>query len=178
MRIAISGTHCSGKTSLVEVLSRALPRYEIVDEPYVLLEEEGHEFAEVPCFEDFERQLDRSIENLLDCAADTIFDRCPADFVAYLAAGHRDEFDVSDWLPRVREAMRRIDLLVFVPLEDPDRIRVPESESPGLRRRMHEELSEILLQDRWGLAGEVLEVTGALRERVDQVLLRIDRARA
>jgi uridine kinase len=48
MKIAISGAHRTGKTTLVEELSRALPAYGVVDEPYYLLEEEGHEFAEMP----------------------------------------------------------------------------------------------------------------------------------
>ena len=47
MRIAISGTHFSGKSTLVEALSEALPQYTIVEEPYYLLQEEGHEFAEI-----------------------------------------------------------------------------------------------------------------------------------
>lgn len=42
MRIAVSGAHQTGKTTLIEELSRALPSYGVVDEPYHLLEEEGH----------------------------------------------------------------------------------------------------------------------------------------
>jgi uridine kinase len=47
VRIAISGTHFSGKSTLVGGLSDALPTYSIVEEPYVLLAEEGYEFAEM-----------------------------------------------------------------------------------------------------------------------------------
>ena len=62
MRIAITGTHFSGKSTLVEALSEALPHHIIVEEPYRLLEEEGYEFPELPSLEDFELQLERSIE--------------------------------------------------------------------------------------------------------------------
>jgi predicted ATPase len=174
MRIAVSGTHRSGKTTLVEALSRALPTYQAVDEPYYLLEEEGHEFADMPCLEDFELQLDRSIECVLGSETDSIFDRGPLDCLAYLLT-HRESggFDVDDWMPRVRSAMGRIDLLVFVPVEDPDRIGVSGSENAALRRRVDEELREILLEDRWELGVNVVEVTGTLRERVRRVLAHV-----
>src|SRR5215210_662797 len=125
MRIAVSGAHRTGKTTLIEELSRALPTYTAVDEPYYLLAEEGHEFAEMPCLEDFELQLERSIECIVDSDRDQLFDRCPADILAYLMT-HRDSdrFDIERCLPRVRGAMQRLDLIVFVPIEDPDRVVV------------------------------------------------------
>ena len=174
MRIAVSGTHRSGKTTLVEELSRALPAYEVIDEPYYLLAEEGHDFAEMPCLEDFELQLERSIDCIAQSEADAIFDRCPMDLLAYLVT-HRDSgrFDVEDWLPRVRSAMERIDLVVFVPVEDPDRMVLQESEDAGLRQRVDEELREILLEDPWEFGMDVLEVTGSSRERVRQVLAQV-----
>lgn len=45
MRIVISGTHFSGKSTLVEALPDALPQYTTIEEPYHLLQEEGYEFA-------------------------------------------------------------------------------------------------------------------------------------
>ena len=36
MKIAVSGTHCTGKTTLVEELHLALPGYVTVAEPYCL----------------------------------------------------------------------------------------------------------------------------------------------
>jgi len=171
MRIAISGTHCTGKTTLVEELHRALPTYEAFDEPYYLLEEEGHEFREMPCLEDFELQLDRSIKCIMDSVKDSIFDRCPADLLAYLLT-HRESgmFDIDHWLPRIRRAMDRLDLIVFIPIEDPDRIMGAESGYGDLRRQVDEELREVLLDDRYGLGAEVLEVTGTARERLHTVL--------
>ena len=123
MKIAISGTHCSGKTTLIEELSRALPTYDVVEEPYYLLMEEGHSFAEVPCLEDFELQLDRSIQCIVDGGRDGLFERCPVDFLGYLSA-HRDStrFDIARWLPRVRHAVEQLDLIVFVPVANPDRL--------------------------------------------------------
>jgi predicted ATPase len=171
MKIAVSGAHRTGKTTLIEELCRVLPTYEAVDEPYYLLQEEGHEFAEMPSLEDFELQLERSIDCLVDSEKDQIFDRCPADILAYLSTHpDSDGFDLERWLPRVRSAMKRLDLIIFVPVEDPDRIIVSDPDEAELRQRVDEELQDIVLEDRWHFGVEAAEVTGTLRERVRQVL--------
>lgn len=174
MRIAVSGAHRTGKTSLIAELTRALPTYGAVDEPYYLLEEEGHEFGEMPSVEDFELQLDRSIESIVDSEPDQIFDRCPADILAYLLT-HDDAggFDLASWLPRVQRAMERLDLIVFVPVERPDRVTVFGLHERDLRRRVDEKLREIILSDRWGFGVNVMEVTGATQERMRQVLAHV-----
>lgn len=174
MRIAVSGAHRTGKTTLVEELCRSLPTYGAVDEPYYLLEEEGHEFAEMPCLEDFELQLERSIESIAEDGEDRIFDRCPADILAYLIThDESDGFDLDHWLPRVRSAMERLDLIIFVPVEDPDRVMVSEPDDAELRRRVDEELRDILLEDRWDFGVETLEVNGTPGKRVRQVLAEL-----
>jgi len=174
MRIAVSGAHRTGKTTLIEELSRALPTYAVTNEPYYLLEEEGHEFSEMPSLEDFELQLERSIEGIRDAEKDHLFDRCPADMLAYLIV-HRDSngSEVEACLPRVRSAMQLLDLVVFVPVEDPDRVIVSDPEESELRRRVDEELRDIVVEDRWGFGVEVIEVTGNSRERARQVLAHV-----
>ena len=61
VRIAFSGSHRVGKSTLIERVAEALPSYAVVAEPYYLLEEEGYECSDPPSAEDFEAQLDRSI---------------------------------------------------------------------------------------------------------------------
>ena len=171
MRIAVSGAHRTGKTTLIEKLSRALPTYIVVDEPYYLLEEEGHEFPEMPSLEDFELQLERSIQCVDDSEDDQLFDRCPADMLAYLIAHpDADGGEVDPWLPRARRAMQRLDLVVFVPVEEPDRITVSDPEENELRRQVDEELRDMILDDRYDFGVEAIEVTGNARERARQVL--------
>ena len=174
MRIAISGTHFSGKSTLVEALSEALPQYMTVDEPYQVLQEEGYEFAELPSIEDFELQLERSIESLDEKAPNIIFDRCPADILGYLLS-HTDveAFDLEEWLPRVQAAIRKLDLLIFLPIEEPDRIVLPLSEDAAYRQRVDEKLKEIILERSFDLEVDVLEVTGSPKTRVERVLARI-----
>ena len=42
MRVGITGTHGTGKTTLAGALCARLPGHVMVDEPYYLLEEEGY----------------------------------------------------------------------------------------------------------------------------------------
>ncbi len=174
MRIAISGTHFSGKSTLVEALSEALPQYTTVEEPYYLLQEEGYEFAESPSIEDFELQLERSIENLDENAPNVIFDRCPVDILGYLLS-HADvtAFDLKEWLPRVQTAIRKLDLVVFIPIEEPDRIVLPLSQDAAYRQRVDEKLKEIILENSFDFEVDVLEVTGSPQARVERVLAHI-----
>lgn len=165
-----------GKTTLVEELSDLLPNYATVDEPYAELEEEGYEFASPPSVEDFEAQLVRSIDNLGDTRTrpDVLFDRCPVDFVGYLQAHEDSEaFDLDEWLPRVRGALQSLDLIVWVGIEQPDRIALSSSEDEDLRLAVDEKLRELLLDDPHALEVEVLVVEGSPRARAKQVLQRI-----
>jgi len=172
MRIAISGTHHSGKSTLVEELAAVLPGYLTVEEPYYLLVEEGHELAETPSVEDFELQLERSIELLSGSEPEVIFDRCPIDMLGYLLA-LAEGFHLEKWLPRVQAAIDTLDLIVFLPVEARDRIDLSPSEDANFRLDVDHKLKEILLDDSLDLEMNVLEVTGSLQERVRRVLSRV-----
>jgi hypothetical protein len=179
VRIAFSGSHRVGKSTLIERVADALPRYTIVDEPYHLLEEDGHEFSETPSLEDFEAQLERSLDAVEEGEQNALFDRCPADIFAYLLA-HEDAaaFEPEDWLERTREAMQTLDLIVFVPIEERDRIALPSYEDGEYRLAVHEKLHGLLVDDELGFGADVLTVHGDVRARVDQVMARIgDRER-
>ncbi|HEX8698418.1 MAG TPA: AAA family ATPase [Myxococcaceae bacterium] len=178
MRIAVTGTHRTGKSTLIEDLSERLAQYRVVDEPYHLLEEEGYEFASPPGLEDFIEQLRRSMEELEEGKQkpDVLFDRCPLDFLGYLLAHEEaDSFDLEEWLPRIRSSIQALDLLVFVPIEEPDRIRLPRHEDPVMRTQVDEKLAWILLDDPFELGLEVLPVQGRREARVSQVLGRLAR---
>jgi predicted ATPase len=175
VRIAVSGTHRAGKSTLVEDLAGRLPGYRVVDEPYHLLEEEGFEFSDPPALEDWVEQLRRSVEELEgDASRDLLLDRCPLDFVAYARVDEdTDALDLEEWMPRIREAMQTLDLVVFVPIERPDRTPVGPGEDPALRAAVDRELAAMLVDDALGLELEVVTVEGSRVERVEQVLRRI-----
>lgn len=174
VRIAFSGSHRVGKSTLVEHVADTLPRYTTVDEPYYLLEEEGYECSEPPSLEDFEAQLERSLAAIEEGEQNVLFDRCPTDIFAYLLA-HDDAgaFDADDWLERTREAMQTLDLVVFVPIEERDRIALPSHEDGEYRLAVHEKLHDLLVEDALGFETEVLTVHGDLHTRLDQVMARI-----
>lgn len=58
MRIAISGTHPVGKSTLAEDLAALLRDHDLVGEPYHDMAEDGHAFSHPPSLDDFEAQLE------------------------------------------------------------------------------------------------------------------------
>ena len=174
MKIAFSGAHQTGKTTLIGELAELLTSFIPCDEPYHQLEEEGHVFSEPPALEDYEAQLERAIHSLVGSTGNCLFDRCPFDLLAYLLSiEESDRFDLNRWMPGVQDAMQQIDLIVFVPVEEPDRIAVGGSDHEALRLRVDEVLREIVLDDQWALGIPAIEVTGSSGERARQVLDQI-----
>ena len=173
MRIALTGAHATGKSTLAAELARSLVGYRVIEEPYYQLESEGYAFVASPTLEDFEVQLDRSIRNVEDLHGALILDRSPADYLAYLLShGDGGPAAATQWFAKVGEAIATLDLLVFVPIERPDRIAAPEA--TRLRRRVDTALRGGLLADDWGFGATILEVTGSLDERVAQILAHIE----
>ncbi|MCP3144046.1 AAA family ATPase [Pyxidicoccus xibeiensis] len=176
MRIAFSGSHRCGKSTLIADVEERLDGYRVVDEPYLLLEEEGYEFAHPPSMEDFVEQLRCALALADEEGTDLLLDRCPVDFLGYLLA-HPDaeSFELEEWMDRVRSAVQRLDLIVFVPIEEPDRIRLPRSEDADMRSEVDARLKWLLLEDPYQLGVEVLTVEGRRPERVEQVLRQVIR---
>lgn len=150
MRIAVSGTHASGKTTLIEAFVAQHPEYAFEPEPYtVLTEVHGEQFAYPPTFDDFQRQLQFQIETLARYSErdHVIFERSPVDFLAYMIAID----DCDDALEDIRDALRHLDVIVFLPLDDRTPIDVAGDEDPELRIAVDEILRDILLDDSFGL---------------------------
>lgn len=168
MRIAVSGTHFSGKSTLITSLLKHLPNYSSVEEPYFMLEEAGYEFSNPPSLEDFEKQFAHSVRTIQQSADNTLFDRCPLDLLAYAEALAEESISIDHWIQEMEDAIDRLDLIIFVPIEEKDRIRVPQSEDMGLRKTVDQNLRELLLDDSLGILQnvEVLEVAGSLEKRV------------
>lgn len=181
MRIAVSGTHGVGKSTLLDDFVQARPDFTSMPEPW-LLAGDGMAFADGLSIEDLEDQLHRSCALILSAGADekVIFDRCPLDFVVYLEVASRAEG--FEWEPSgkllglIDRALDSLDLLVFVPLRQPDEIAVT-IESPRLRRSVDRRFKAIIRQDDTGLVldrSRVLEVFGTRHARLQRLLARID----
>jgi len=166
MRIAISGTHFTGKSTLVEDLIRLMPEYESVEEPYYLLEEEGYQFPETPLLEDYEKQLSRSIQLLKNRQQNIIFDRCPLDFIAYsLSVTDSDYFNIDSWLPALNEALNSLDLIFFLPVEPG--IPVPASQNNAFRRNVDDQLNDILHSNTLEFDVKVIIIQGSRGKRAE-----------
>ncbi|WP_343303344.1 AAA family ATPase [Chitinophaga niabensis] len=169
MRIAVSGTHYTGKTTLIEDLIRELPNYEIIEEPYYQLEERGYQFAYPPSLEDFERQFLFSLQSIKGSGENVFLDRSPLDFIAYaLSIEKAFSFDLNSWLNQAMNALAKLELILFVPIDNS--ISVPKSENNQLRFDVDERLREMLIDDCFSLDLNVMEVTGTRQERVKTVL--------
>lgn len=151
MRIAISGTHFMGKSTLIEDFIKKYPHYSYEIEPYYQLQNQGiEEFSEQLTFECVLKQLDYSIE-LLNAKKDQnniIFDRCPIDFIAYamyIADQRQINFNdtvFSEKFSEIKEALRILDLIVFLPMTKEHRIEY-EEEDAAYRKMIDKNLKKI-----------------------------------
>ena len=116
MRVGISGTHGTGKTTLAEALCARLRGLVAAVEPYYLLEEEGYEFGHPPSHEDYRALLARSLRTLSSpLPPRVVFDRTPLDYLAYLAAVGADPWGEAD-AAALQSAFASLDLLVIMPI--------------------------------------------------------------
>lgn len=175
MRIAFTGAHRTGKTTLIEALIERLPGYLWVTEPYHLMAEDGYAFCHPPSLDDFEAQLERSIGCLAEGDPNVLFDRCPLDILAYLLTHENGSaFVVAEWMERVRSAVDTLDLVVYVPIEEVDRIPYSTSDDDGNRASIDERLRDLVYGDALDLGVDVIEVEGDLPTRARRVLRQIE----
>jgi AAA domain-containing protein len=173
VRIAVSGTHCSGKTTLVEDFLQRHPEYVHEPEPYEWLVEQGAAFSADLTAADVWQQLEISVERLSAHApgSNVVAERSPIDFLAYLEAlRNLGREDTSRMLDAARElasrGMQHVDLLVVLPRND--EIEAPEDEDAELREAMNSWLLETLDNHLGRIAGAVrlTEIAGSRARRL------------
>jgi len=138
MRIAISGTACQGKSTLINDMLTEWPMYKKVESSYRKKIKEN--------------QLKHSKEtteevqwNILNCLIDdlqansdktgyVIHDRCPLDNIVYsIWANAKNPNNISDefikkCIPLVRESMRHLDIIFFIPITRVSPVKVEPRE--------------------------------------------------
>ncbi len=188
MRIAISGTHCMGKTTFIKDFLNIYPEYVYEEEPYYQLQEKhGIEFSEDPSLEDFIEQLDYSLErlNFYATEANVIFERCPIDFVAYaMYLAHQEGLDlkdtrVSEMFLEIKEALENLDLIIFLPMTKEHPIICPESEDESYRKTVDGVLKKIYRDDLFDFFPthdhpHLIEIWGSPEERMKKVGLYLE----
>ena len=160
MRIAICGTHCVGKSTLIDEFLRVHPEFVHEPEPYtVLVENYGEEFSAEPCVEDFRRQLDFNLERLAKHSTNenVIYERCPIDFIAYI-----DALDPNNTPPLLEPMSKHLDLIIYLTIEQDD-----DCEYPKLRKAVDRRLNAILLDDDLAIVNiPVVEARGSTAHRL------------
>lgn len=179
MRIAVSGTHFIGKSTLIADFIKAHPEYKSETEPYYKLQEEGiMELALEPSLESLVEQLNFSIEQINQHAntPNIIFDRCPVDFIAYaMCIAEQDNMDIDDSeiaeiFPEVKLALNNLDLIIFLPLSKENTITYTE-ENPEYRKLANKCFKKLYRDDscdifpRYGHP-RIVEVTGDRNARL------------
>jgi len=182
MRIAVSGTHFIGKSTLIEDFIKKYPSYRCEIEPYYKLQDKKTmELSLEPDLDSFIEQLDYSINQLNDCTNEenTIFDRCPVDFVAYaMCALDQDSIDingseVSERFSEIKLALNHLDLIAFLPISKENSIEYIE-ENPTSRKAADKIFKKIYRDDIFDIFltyehPKIIEISGNRAERIKKL---------
>ncbi len=170
MRIVVSGTHASGKSSLIADFVLRHPEFTVLPDPFELMDE-SHD---APTAASFAAQLRIAADRLTHEYPDEhlIAERGPLDFLAYLLAlaeltGTALDDEMRERAEsRIAQAHSTVDLLVVLPLTAGGPILAGAEEFLDLRDEMNRILLDLL--DDPGLVGEhlrVVEIVGAPEQR-------------
>ncbi len=198
MRIAISGSHSLGKSTVVNDWVAQFPGFTREEEPFRALALHGpYEIL----FRDASTKLHNGIQLYYNISRihryarftdDVIFDRAPVDYLAYsqYTANKRttdiDDAFVASMVPAVRESLDHLDLLAFVPKSAAWPV---EMEADGVRPIDHEYRDEVdaifkqIYRDgRYGVMPKanrplLVELVGSRQQRVEQLQAAIEQVR-
>ena len=196
MRIAISGTACQGKSTLVKDFLDLWPSYKTPEKTYRnVLQENNLSHSSKTNKETQRKILDFMIEEQQKYRSsdNVIFDRCPLDNLVYSMWSCEqnnsdiDEEFVSSCIPLVRESFRNLDIIFFIPIT---KVAAVETVEDGIRdtdQKIIEEVDHIfkavhrdhehnpktnifVVDDK----PAIIEVFGDRRERIEIIKLYID----
>lgn len=126
MRIAISGTSNTGKSTLIKNIKMVWPVYESPAETYRdFLVKEGVEHSSKTTPETQQRVLDFMVDQQLSNTIDKVlYDRCPLDNLAYSmwcfdkgVEGFTEEF-IESQIRIVKESMRSLDIIFLLSYDE------------------------------------------------------------
>ena len=179
MRIGISGTHCCGKSTLIDAFLKNHPDYAHEPEAYELLQDiNGDSFGAEPSAEDYFTQLEFHVERLKHYLPGNrvIFERSAVDYLAYLDSLidlGRDGADVhltKRAIKVTQEAVQELDVIAFLPLARP--VDDIEDEDRELRLAVNARLEELLISDCLGIFDDrpvVIELAGTTSRRLENL---------
>jgi hypothetical protein len=162
MRLAVSGSHGTGKSTLIAAFVERMPRYAYEPEAYETLADDiDLSDSEGPTAEGLHALVEfttRAIEAHVPAAC-VVHERSPVDYLAYAAAsrGSWPKGEVGRFLkshvPLVRASLRHLDLIAFLPVSAMGPQARP-GEDPRFRMRVDERLRRALIDDEYDLLGD------------------------
>lgn len=196
MRIAISGTACQGKTTLIKDFLDLWKGYKTPEKTYRdIIIEQGLEHSSGTNKETQWAVLNFMVEELQKTSSlsNVIFDRCPLDNIIYSIWGStREDSDIDDkfiekCLPVVREALRNLDIIFFTPVTKVAPVQIESDDLRETNKQYIEEIDNLFKavyrdyaenpesqfftkDDRPG----IIEVFGNRKERIELIKLYID----
>lgn len=193
MRIAITGSSCQGKSTLIKDMLKEWPTMSTPDESY----------RDIISKYDHSKNTDEDIQwDILNHMCDiqqqyrnndrVIFDRCPIDNIVHSMWSNfhgtiSDEF-IEKCIPIVRESMRFIDIIFFLPITSVAPVAI-EEKSDESRETDPEYIKEIdslikTMYKQWQSDGSpffpkddkpaMIEIFGNRQERIEMLKLYID----
>ena len=189
MRIAISGSHSLGKSTLVWDWIKRHPQYTREEEPFRALDGEMYDIR----FRQESNRLHNGIQmyynasrvNLYSSINDcVIFDRAPVDYIAYSQyTADKKTTDIDDafvdaMVPRVKETLQRLDLVVFIPMTnrwpvdmEDDGIRPVDlpyrAEVDAIFKQIYRDERFLVMPDK--NRPKLIELWGSREQRLDQL---------
>jgi hypothetical protein len=159
VRVAVSGSHGTGKSTLIAAFVDLRPEYRYEPEAYETVADDiPLTSSEGPTPEGLRSLLDYTIAALNSQAANVsvVFERSPIDYLAY-ATACRDAWSgpttrefLAAAVPAVRTSLRHLDLIALLPVSD-EGIRPRPDEDPRFRKRVDERLRRALIDDDFDL---------------------------
>lgn len=196
MRIAISGTSCQGKSTLIKDFLEEWSGYKTITKTYRdIISEQGLEHSSSTNKDTQWAILNFMIDEMqkTDKSDNIIFDRCPLDNIVYSIWSEAkkdtdiDEEFIKKCLPLVRESLRSLDIIFFTPISKVAPVEVVEDNLRDSDKNYIEEIDNIfkavhrdfqnnpkskffIEDDRPG----IIEVFGNRRERIEIIKLYVD----
>lgn len=152
MRIAICGTACQGKTTLIDDILKNWPMYKKSKESYrkVIKEEKLK----------INKEVNKDGQwKIMNCLIDDLqktekgdkilFDRCPLDSLVYSiwsngkGCSDIDDNFIKECIPLVRESMKFLDIIFFIPITKAAPVKIEQKATREIDKLFIEEIDHI-----------------------------------
>jgi len=196
MRIAISGSACQGKSTLVDDFLVNWPMYKRSDESYrKAIQNEGIKHSKQATQDSQWKLLNCLLDDLQKTSKDDflIFDRCCLDNIVYSLWGNEknntdidDEF-IKKCIPLVQQSMHFLDIIFFLPITKAAPVPIIEKEGRESDPQYIKEIDNIFKVITYGLMQTgsspffpaedrppVIEIFGTPEQRIEMIKLYIN----